>query len=140
MRTFNRNFEGRSGTPSAQVYLAGPEVAAAAALTGETHRPAQAGSSRSLSTRPRSSRRRRHDHPAARTTRTVVEIVRGPNIKPLPDTRAAARTLEGGVLLKVGDNITTDHIMPAGAKVLPLRSNIPAISEHVFERLDPDFR
>ena len=67
------------------------------------------------------------------------EIVRGPNIKPLPKGQALGRKITGEVLLKVGDNITTDHIMPAGAKILPLRSNIPAISEHVFETVDPSF-
>jgi len=68
-----------------------------------------------------------------------IEIVRGPNIKPIPGREALPDRLEGIVLLKVGDNITTDHIMPAGARILPLRSNIPAISEHVFEPLDPTF-
>ncbi len=68
-----------------------------------------------------------------------VEIVRGPNIKPLPRNTALPETISGKVLLKVGDNITTDHIMPAGSKVLPLRSNIPAISEYVFTAVDPDF-
>ena len=68
-----------------------------------------------------------------------VEIIRGPNIKPLPEFAPVADTLRGHVLLRVGDNVTTDHIMPAGAKILPLRSNVPAISEYVFWRLDPDF-
>ena len=138
IRTFNRNFEGRSGTKSAQVYLAGPEVAVAAAIFGEITDPRKLGAAVTF------------DVPEKYLTddRLVlapsidpdsVEIVRGPNIKPLPRNKPLPDAVQGKVLLKVGDNITTDDIMPAGSKVLPLRSNIPAISEYVFTAKDPDF-
>ncbi|MCE5313945.1 MAG: aconitate hydratase [Armatimonadota bacterium] len=138
IRTFNRNFEGRSGTKSADVYLAGPEVAVAAAINGVVTDPRKLGEPIKF------------DYPekylvddkmviAPSETPDKVDIIRGPNIKPLPENSTLSDTLSGKVLLKVGDNITTDHIMPAGAKVLPLRSNIPAISEFVFAAVDPDF-
>ncbi|MCE5322276.1 aconitate hydratase [bacterium] len=138
IRTFNRNFEGRSGTKSANVYLAGPEVAVAAAIYGVITDPRKLGEPTKF------------DYPekylvddrmiiTPTNEPEKVEVVRGPNIKPLPQNNALSGMLSGKILLKVGDNITTDHIMPAGAKVLPLRSNIPAISEFVFTAVDPDF-
>jgi aconitate hydratase len=139
IRTMNRNFAGRSGTPEDQVYLASPYVAIACALKGSITDP------RKLGSRPP-----RIPMPpkfliddslilplASKPEKVVIE--RGPNIKPLPTRGSLEDSLEGTVILKVGDNITTDHILPAGARVLPLRSNIPAISKHLFERLDPDF-
>ena len=140
VRTFNRNFEGRSGTKDASVYLVSPEVAAATALMGVLTDP------RDLGEAPKLKLPRRFfvndnlfipplDEPVAAN----ATILRGPNIAPLPAFPPLPDMLDGQVLLKVGDNITTDHIMPAGAKVLPLRSNIPEISKYVFEAVDPTF-
>ncbi|MGN0171430.1 MAG: aconitate hydratase [Acutalibacteraceae bacterium] len=140
LRTFNRNFEGRSGTADGQVYLVSPEVAAASALTGVLTDPRTLGDAPKI-VLPTSFLI--NDNmiipPAAEDEMDAVEVLRGPNIKPFPQTEPLSDTIEADVLLKVGDNITTDHIMPAGAKILPLRSNIPAISEHCFTRCDPDF-
>ena len=140
LRTFNRNFEGRSGTADAKVYLVSPEVAAASALTGVFTDPRTLGDA-PVVTLPE--RFLINDNmivpPAPVSEMDNVVIERGPNIKPFPQTAPLADSIEAKVLLKVGDNITTDHIMPAGAKILPLRSNIPAISEHCFSRCDPDF-
>jgi aconitate hydratase len=138
VRTFNRNFEGRSGTADAQVYLVGPEVAVAAAVRGEFADPRELGDYPDVSFPDRvivddSMILAPSDRPED------VEIVRGPNIQPLPLRGELEDTIRAEILLKVGDNITTDHIMPAGAKILPLRSNIPAISEYVFSRVDADF-
>lgn len=138
VRTFNRNFLGRSGTKDGQVYLASPEVAVATALKGAMADPRKLGKfpkvvmptkfivNDSLIVKPLKDG-------------SKVKILRGPNIAPLPANNPLPNTLSGKVLLKVGDNITTDHIMPAGAKILPLRSNIPKISEYVFEVVDPNF-
>lgn len=138
LRTYNRNFEGRSGTKDANVYLCSPETAVVSALFGKITDP-----------------RKYHDkivinypevfeindnliYPPSDNPESV-EILRGPNIKPLPVAKPLSEKLSGSVLIKVGDNITTDHIMPAGAKILPLRSNIPAISKYVFHNIDETF-
>ena len=140
LRTFNRNFEGRSGTADAQVYLVSPEVAAASALTGVFTDPRTLGQAPQV-TMPDTFLI--NDNlivpPAPVEEMDSVEILRGPNIKPFPESQPLPADIEAPVLLKVGDNITTDHIMPAGAKILPLRSNIPAISEHCFVRCDETF-
>lgn len=138
IRTFNRNFEGRSGTKSAQVYLAGPEVAVAAAIFGEITDPRKLGAAPVLDLPESYLTDDRMVIPPSETP-DAVEIVRGPNIKPLPRNTAMPEAISGKILLKTGDNITTDDIMPAGSKVLPLRSNIPAISAYVFEGKDPEF-
>jgi aconitate hydratase len=139
IRTMNRNFPGRSGTPDDQVYLASPYIAAACALKGVITDP------RTLGPRPPRIPMPKQFliddslilPPSSRPEEVVIE--RGPNIKPLPVRGPLEDSMEGLVILKVGDNITTDDILPAGAKVLPLRSNIPAISEYLFERVDPEF-
>ncbi len=140
IRTFNRNFEGRSGTKDAQMFLVSPEVAAATAIKGVLTDP------RDLGDYPKIEMPRQfiiNDNMFIRTLppeeSAKMEIQRGPNIKPLPGFPSLPDTLEGEVLIKVEDNITTDHIMPAGAKILPLRSNIPEISRYVFEAIDPEF-
>ena len=139
LRTFNRNFEGRSGTKSAGVYLCSPETAAAALLRGEITDPRDLGIEIH---QPKLPERFSVDDsmiiPPSNTS-YKVEILRGPNIKPLPVKEPLPAKLSGSVLLKVSDHITTDQIMPAGAKVLPLRSNVPALSEYVFEAVDPTF-
>ena len=140
LRTFNRNFEGRSGTADAGVYLVSPETAAVAALTGVITDPRTLGEMPSVVMPERFLiNDNMVEPPASEEEAASVQVLRGPNIKPYPDTAPLADTIEADVLLKVGDNITTDHIMPAGAKILPLRSNIPAISEHCFTRVDPEF-
>ena len=138
IRTFNRNFEGRSGTKSAQVYLAGPEVAIAAAIRGEITDPRKLGPAPVLELPATCLADDNMVIPPSNDPASV-EVVRGPNIKPLPRNTPLPQTISGKILLKVGDNITTDDIMPAGSKVLPLRSNIPAISAYVFETKDPEF-
>ncbi|HEY3398680.1 MAG TPA: aconitate hydratase [Armatimonadota bacterium] len=138
VRSFNRNFPGRSGTASAGVYLAGPEVCAAAALTGALTDPRTLGEFPRV-TLPESFAVDDSMILPPAPDGSTVEILRGPNIQPVPTRGPLEDELTARVLLKVGDNITTDHIMPAGAKVLPLRSNIPAISEYVFHAVDPGF-
>lgn len=139
IRSFNRNFEGRSGTADAKVYLASPEVCTACALTGVITDPS------SLSIKPIRIKEPKkyiiNDNMIIPPAKKIdnIKVIRGPNIKPLPSFGVMPDTIVAKVLLKAGDNITTDHIMPAGAKVLPLRSNIPAISEYTFVRIDPDF-
>ncbi len=138
LRTFTRNFPGRSGTNDDRVFLCSPEVAVAAAITGAITDPRELG-----------------EYPDVKQPAELLlddsmiispventgelEIVRGPNIQPLPQMDPLPVDVEGTVLLKVGDNISTDDIMPAGAKILPLRSNVPAISEFVFSRINPSF-
>lgn len=140
LRTFNRNFEGRSGTKDGQIYLVSPEMAAVSALTGYLTDP------RTLGNMPEfklPEHFKINDNmvvpPADEADMDSVEVLRGPNIKPFPQTSPLDDSIDCQVSLKVGDNITTDHIMPAGAKILPLRSNIPAISQHCFTVCDEDF-
>lgn len=140
LRTFNRNFEGRSGTKDGQIYLVSPEMAAVSALTGYLTDP------RTLGDMPEFKLPKHfkiNDNmvvpPADEADMDSVEVLRGPNIKPFPQTSPLDDSIDCQVSLKVGDNITTDHIMPAGAKILPLRSNIPAISQHCFTVCDEDF-
>ena len=141
LRTFNRNFEGRSGTKDGQIYLVSPEMAAVSALTGYLTDPRDY-----LGDMPEF---KLPEHfvindnmivpPAPAEEMDSVEVLRGPNIKPFPETSPLDESIECAVSLKVGDNITTDHIMPAGAKILPLRSNIPKISQHCFTVCDEEF-
>ena len=138
VRSFNRNFPGRSGTPNDRVYLASPETAAACAIRGVITDPRDLGDYPEIRWPEKFLLDDRLVLPPAEKP-GAVEIIRGPNIKPLPRAKPLDGTLAGKILIKVGDNISTDHIMPAGAKILPLRSNIPAISEYVFAYVDPDF-
>ncbi len=138
IRTFNRNFKGRSGTPSGQIYLTSPQVAAVAAIQGKLVDPRRLGDL-PMSKLPRRAIVDDSMIIAPPEDGSKIEVIRGPNIKPCPVNTELPEAIKGEVLLKVGDNITTDHIMPAGAKILPLRSNIPAISEYVFSAIDPGF-
>lgn len=140
LRTFPRNFPGRSGTEGDRVYLCSPETAVASAIFGKITDP------RKLGDYPQVKEPERYlfnekliIKPLPVKKRSTVEIIRGPNIAPFPSLKPLPEDYEGEIILKVGDNITTDHIMPAGNEVLPLRSNIPAISEHVYEKVDVSF-
>ncbi|WP_428771606.1 aconitate hydratase [Treponema sp. HNW] len=162
LRTFNRNFPGRSGTADAGVYLVSPETAAAAALTGVITEPEKSDisvgeGSLLYGTVPENGTDNAAYKLSADTVRQTalnenmfippldaekaaeVEIIRGPNIKECPQARASAKNLCIPVILKAGDNISTDEILPAGAKMLPLRSNIPEIAKYTLERVDPGF-
>ncbi len=140
LRTFNRNFEGRSGTRDGQVYLVSPEVAAASALTGYITDPRTLGDYPDI-TIPETFKI--NDNavllPADEADAADVEVLRGPNIKPLPEAHPLPDHITASLTLKVGDNITTDHIMPAGAKILPYRSNIPYLSKFCFAVCDETF-
>ncbi len=140
LRTFNRNFEGRSGTKDAQVYLVSPEVAAVSALTGHLTDPRTLGDELPIDM-PQEFLI--NDNmiipPASEADMDSIEILRGPNIKPFPVSDALPDSIEKKAILKVGDNITTDHIMPAGAKILPYRSNIPHLAQFCFEVCDENF-
>ena len=140
LRTFNRNFEGRCGTKEAGVYLLSPEVAAVSAIRGELTDPREFGDYPHIEYPDRFLIDDRDlIPPLPPEESTKVEIVRGPNIVPLKPQEPLPDELRGKVLLKVGDDITTDHIMPAGARVLPYRSNIPKISEFVYDGVDAEF-
>ena len=140
LRTFNRNFEGRSGTADAKVYLVSPETAVAAALTGEITDPSLLGEMPEIKMPDAF---RIDDSavlvPASPEEAKELEVLRGPNIKKFPDSAPQTDLLRAELVLKVGDNITTDHIMPAGAKILPYRSNIPHLSQYCFGVCDSTF-
>ncbi len=143
VRSFNRNFEGRTGTVDAKSYLASPETTTAVALSGKISDPRNVARKKKIKFPGRTEPKTYMTNdsmiiPPSKNPEEVA-IVRGPNIKPIPRFDAMPETLSGKVLLKTGDNISTDHISPAGAKVLPLRSNIPAISEFTFTRIDKEF-
>ena len=138
LRTFNRNFEGRSGTKDANVYLVSPEVAAYSALLGRIANPQDIGDMPKFVFPDEFNVDDRMIIPPPFDP-DKVEIKRGPGIKPLPEQKPLIEDIEAKVILKVENNISTDHILPAGAKVLPFRSDIPKISEFTFGSIDPDF-
>ena len=140
LRTFNRNFLARSGTKDASVYLVSPEVAAASAIAGVFTDPTTLGKAPVI-TLPDEFLVNDNliELPASKEDAESVTVERGPNIKPIPKGKAPVESLSSKIILKVGDNITTDHIMPAGTKILPYRSNVPKLSEFCFTVCDPDF-
>jgi aconitate hydratase len=138
LRTFNRNFHGRSGTQSAKVYLVSSETAVASALLGEITDPRKLGKYAEISLPEKFIiNDSMFIFPTEKAHAT--EIVRGPNIKPLPSFQPITGRLKGEVLLKLGDNVSTDDILPGGTEILSLRSNIPEVSKHTFRYVDPSF-
>ena len=138
LRTFNRNFEGRSGTKDASIYLSSVEVAVASAIKGVITDPRSLGDASKIILPENFLVDDEMIIPPS-DNKNDIKVVMGPNIKPVPVGQPLSDVISGKVLLKTLDNVTTDHIMPAGSKILPLRSNIPAISEFTFTRIDPSF-
>ncbi|MBP7791863.1 MAG: aconitate hydratase [Candidatus Goldbacteria bacterium] len=140
LRTFNRNFKGRSGTMDAEIYLVSVETAVASAIYGEITDPGKLGKHPKIAHLTKISM---NDSllikPLPSAKRKKINVVMGPNIKPLPEETPMPDKMEIKVIAKFGDNVTTDDIMPAGAKILPLRSNVPEISKYVFSKIDPEF-
>ncbi|MEA4847099.1 MAG: aconitate hydratase, partial [Clostridiaceae bacterium] len=139
LRTFNRNFKGRCGTDTAEVYLVGPETAAVSAVTGYLTSPDASGFEKPVIELPESFAVHHNYFIFPPAEREDIELVMGPNIKPFPVNKPLGHKLEGKLLLKVGDNITTDDIMPSNARLLPYRSNIPELSKYCFGTVVKDF-